>query len=303
MKKKYTHEPIIVADPGTLSRADWLQLRRSGLGGSDAGVALGLNPWCSPLQLYLEKKKNISMNPKSAAIDIGNDLEEYVLNQAARLRPDYVQTRSQLPMLKHPHHEFMLATPDSGASSKKHGLGIIEAKTALSMYGAMAWKDRTAPAHYRAQCLHYMAVTGRKWCVIVCLAAGPVWHSQVITWDDDEIAELIEAETKLWNAICNDDFDFLIDGTESTKDALNSLHPEADTALPELDLRDDVKTQKLLQQYLTSKGFEKAAAEDKKEAENALKKRLGDHEIAWCDGHKIQWKNTARGRRFTVKGE
>tara|TARA_R100000278_G_scaffold47775_1_gene41279 strand:- start:2820 stop:3746 length:927 start_codon:yes stop_codon:yes gene_type:complete len=301
MKKKTRHEPIIVANPSDLTRQEWLQIRRTGLGGSDAGVALGLNPWCSPLQLYLEKKKDISLNPKSNAITIGNDLEPYVISQAQVLRPGYVERLSSLPMLKHPHHEFMLATPDSGASSKKHGAGIVEAKTALSIYGAKAWSDRTAPAHYRAQCLHYMAVTDRRWCVIVCLAAGPVWHSEVILWDDDEISELIEAEEKLWSAIQNDDFSYLIDGSDSTKNALNLMHPEADEDLCELDLRGNRQAQQMLQQYVTSKRFEKAATEDKKEAENSLKKMLGDHEVAWCDGMKIQWKNTARGRRFTVK--
>lgn len=79
------------------------------------------------------------------------------------------------------------------------------------------------------------------------------------------------------------------------------MHPEADEGLCELDLRDNRQAQQMLQQYVTSKRFEKAATEDKKEAENSLKKMLGDHEVAWCDGMKIQWKNTTRGRRFTVK--
>ena len=32
-----------------VTRDDWLRLRKSGLGGSDAGAVCGLNPYSSPL--------------------------------------------------------------------------------------------------------------------------------------------------------------------------------------------------------------------------------------------------------------
>lgn len=299
--KQNKHTFTEIAYTTKMTRSEWLAIRQTGLGGSDAGVALGVNPWVSPLQLYLEKKKGVSLAINTVATTLGNDLEPYVLAQSKLLSPEFCQVLQPLPMMRSDQNPWMLATPDSGAMSKKHGEGIVEAKTALSMYGALQWSERVAPAHYRAQCLHYMAVTGRRWCVIVCLAAGPAWFHQVIKWDDEEIENLIEAERKLWVAIQEDDFEFLIDGTESTKNALNQLHPTADEKLPELDLRENERAQKMLKQYLTAKGFENAAAEDKKEAENALKKLLGEHEIAFVDGHKVQWKNTARGRRFTVK--
>ena len=33
----------------------WLKARNSGIGGSDAGIIVGLNKWKSPFQLWLEK--------------------------------------------------------------------------------------------------------------------------------------------------------------------------------------------------------------------------------------------------------
>ena len=298
--KKTKFNPVVVCDPETLTRAEWLKMRRNGLGGSDAGVALGCNPWSSPLLLYLEKKKGVSMNVSGPAIDAGNMLESLVIDQTKTLRPDYVRHTNSLPMMQHPEHEFMLATPDAGAYGTKHGEGLIEAKTALSFYGAASWNEGI-PAQYRAQCVHYMAVTGRPWCIIVCFAAGPRWHHHLILREEDEVQELIEAEKKLWAAICEDDFDFLIDGSDATKNALNMMHEAADEELPDLDLRENERAQKMLCQYLKMKDWEKAINEDKKESENALKKMLGDHETAWCDGYRINWKNTARGRRFTVK--
>lgn len=38
-----------------LSRQDWLEVRKSGIGGSDAAAAVGLNPFKSQTELWLEK--------------------------------------------------------------------------------------------------------------------------------------------------------------------------------------------------------------------------------------------------------
>ena len=40
---------------GNLTREEWLQLRRNGIGGSDASVIMGKNPYRSILQLWEEK--------------------------------------------------------------------------------------------------------------------------------------------------------------------------------------------------------------------------------------------------------
>ena len=38
-----------------MSRGDWLEVRKQGIGGSDAAAAVGLNPYKSQLELWLEK--------------------------------------------------------------------------------------------------------------------------------------------------------------------------------------------------------------------------------------------------------
>lgn len=47
-----------------LSRADWLEVRRTGIGGSDAAAAVGLNPYKSQLELWLEKTGRDAELPK-----------------------------------------------------------------------------------------------------------------------------------------------------------------------------------------------------------------------------------------------
>ena len=44
-----------VADTAGMPRAEWLELRRRGIGGSDAAAVCGLDPWRSPFEVWLDK--------------------------------------------------------------------------------------------------------------------------------------------------------------------------------------------------------------------------------------------------------
>ena len=41
----------VIARTDELTHDEWLQLRKSGIGGSDAGTILGVNPYSSPYAL------------------------------------------------------------------------------------------------------------------------------------------------------------------------------------------------------------------------------------------------------------
>ena len=47
-----------------LPREDWLQIRKQGIGSSDAAAAVGLNPYKSQLELWLEKTDRDAGLPK-----------------------------------------------------------------------------------------------------------------------------------------------------------------------------------------------------------------------------------------------
>ena len=45
----------ILAKTLDMPRDKWLELRRQGIGGSDAAAIMGLNPWKTPMDIWLEK--------------------------------------------------------------------------------------------------------------------------------------------------------------------------------------------------------------------------------------------------------
>lgn len=70
----YTKIPI-----KDLSREQWLKLRKTGIGGSDAGSICGVNPYSSPMKVYYDKiSDTVGEQQDNEAIRQGRDLEQYV---------------------------------------------------------------------------------------------------------------------------------------------------------------------------------------------------------------------------------
>lgn len=70
--------PVKIVNCKEISREEWLEYRRAGIGGSDAAVIVGLNPWRSLSELYADKLGLLPDKEDNEQMRIGRDLEEYV---------------------------------------------------------------------------------------------------------------------------------------------------------------------------------------------------------------------------------
>ena len=61
-----------------VSHTEWLRIRKSGIGGSDAGAVCGMNPYSSVIKVYKDKVSDEIEELNNEAVRIGNDLEDYV---------------------------------------------------------------------------------------------------------------------------------------------------------------------------------------------------------------------------------
>ena len=61
-----------------ISHEEWLELRKKGIGGSDAGAIVGVNPYSSAFQVYCDKKGLMPETEDNEAMRQGRDLEAYV---------------------------------------------------------------------------------------------------------------------------------------------------------------------------------------------------------------------------------
>ena len=92
-----------------MSRADWLNLRRGGIGGSDAGAIMGLNKYATPLSVYLAKK-DAAENSGNSATEWGNILEEPVRQKTREELGGRIETVEG--MFTSTAHPFMNANLD-----------------------------------------------------------------------------------------------------------------------------------------------------------------------------------------------
>ena len=55
MNTALNYQPEVLVDTADLSREDWLDYRRLGIGGSDAAAIMGLSPFSTIRDLYFDK--------------------------------------------------------------------------------------------------------------------------------------------------------------------------------------------------------------------------------------------------------
>lgn len=176
------------AAPG-LTRTEWLAERRKGIGGSDIAAILGLNPYTTPLQVWLDKVHG-SEDIDNDAMEWGRRLEDVVAQKFADEHPDLTLTTSGLIVdVDGP----FLANPDRLTSDG----GVLECKTAGER-AAAAWDDDGTPESYLCQLQWYLGVTGRDHGWIACLIGGRRYVERPFERDDRLIDAMRERAAQWW---------------------------------------------------------------------------------------------------------
>ena len=139
-----------------VSHEQWLNLRKTGIGGSDAGAVCGLNPYSSAMKVFQDKISDTVEEADNEAMRIGHDLEDYVAKRFTEATG--LKVRKSNFMYRSKEHPYMLADVDRLIVGEDAGL---ECKTA-SAYSADKWANGNIPLHYVMQFYHYMAVTGKE---------------------------------------------------------------------------------------------------------------------------------------------
>ena len=177
-----------------MTRDQWLEARRHGIGGSDAGAILGKNKWKSPLDVYLDKKGNSVEIPDNEAMYWGRNLEDLVAKEYEIRSGNKIRRNNRI--VKHPDHDFIIANLDREIVGKN---GILEVKTSRV---ASDWGDPSTteiPDNHLIQVHHYMAVTGAEFADVAVLINGSDFRIYHIPRNEVIIDRMIAAEVEFWN--------------------------------------------------------------------------------------------------------
>ena len=208
-----------------LSRDDWLAVRRTGIGGSDAAAAVGLNPYMSTLELWLEKTGRADGLPRPSPDDTtsptywGTLLEPIVA--ASYTKQTGNRVRRINAVLRHPTIPWMLSNLDREVVGVPD-VQILECKTA-GEFGSRLWREGV-PEYVELQVQHQLAVTGKQAAHVAVLLCGQALEVHRIERDDALIGQLIELEARFWKFV-QTDTPPPADGSESADRALRHLYP------------------------------------------------------------------------------
>lgn len=273
-----------------MGREAWLQLRRTGIGGSDAGAICGADPYRSAMTVFRDKTGGAAEEIDNEAVRIGHDLEQYVAERFMELTG--LKVRRSNYMYRSMEHPFMIADVDRLVAGEDAGL---ECKTA-SAYNADKWEDGKIPAHYVLQCFHYMAVTGKRTWYIAAAILGRGFIYRKLEWDDMIINGLIEAEREFWERHVMTGTMPPPDGSSACDEVIRQYFPAARKDAVELAGFDE-----RLKRREEITGMIKELEEEQKKIEQEVKLSMGEYELARSGSYRILWGNVESTRLDTKR--
>ena len=284
-----------------LPREDWLAVRKQGIGSSDAAAAVGLNPYKSQLELWLEKTGRDTSLPKLDPQDEespaywGNVLEPIVAWHYSKRSCNRVRRINAVLQHPDPKLPWMLANIDREVIGAED-VQILECKTA-GINGARLWKEGV-PEYVQLQVMHQLAVTGKQAADVAVLLGGQNLEIHRIERDESMIARLIDLERLFWDYVVSDTPP-PADGTASAEAALRCLYPEDNGQI--LDFSQHVE---LATTYLELKAVRQSIAQQEtREAQlkQVLQQAMGVATRAeFAEGY-ISWKKSKDSTMLDVE--
>lgn len=259
------------------------------LGGSDAAAVLGISPWRTPLDLYLDKIQPRIESPEQqdnrTAKLRGKRLEPYICDMLQQEHGvDLVARNLRYIDSEHP---FLACEIDALAGDGRN----VEIKT-VHPFKAKEWGDEltdSIPVHYTAQAMHGLMVTGRDQCLFAVLI-GDDLRLYRVDRDHETIAALRQREIDFWN-----------------RNVLARVPPTLTRAsdalrLFERDTGAQIEATPEIMDAVTNLRALKAAADVIKEVEDEIKAFMGGAAVLTYEGRVlVTWRTQSMGERLDQK--
>lgn len=267
-----------------LTHEEWLDLRKSGIGGSDAATCVGMNQYSSLISLYAEKKGMSKPKETSEAMRLGTDLEQYVADRFCEQTGKRVINDTFMYM--DDEYDFITANIDRKVIGENAGL---ECKT-MGSFNGYNLESGEYPTHYAVQCQHYIMVRGfeRMYLAILVLQRG--LYIFEVERDDEFIKSLREAEIAFWKGYVEKGRIPAPDGSEASLETLKQLYPteekNTEIAIPGLD--------KMIRDYKALKAMADEYTEKAEAAKALICQKLGDNAVGVGDDYGCSWKSQSK---------
>lgn len=229
------------------TRTDWLKERKKGICSSDIAAIMGVSPFMSATDVWIEKTGRMPIERTGDALEWGKRIEPVIANYYRERHPDYILTDpGDYTIFHHPKYKFLKVTPDRFVKRRDSEWGL-EIKTAGLSKQSDWGKDGTdiIPEYYLPQVMLCMAILDtQKWDVAV-LIGGQHYREYTIKRDDDYISHIINTSVAWWETYIENDTTPPIDGGAYFNQYLFKLHSVPNKTMLQSNADVDVKLKRL----------------------------------------------------------
>lgn len=274
-------------------REEWLSLRRQlGIGGSEAATVAGLNPFSSPLTLYMQKTGAIPESESSEATWVGSVLEDHIAKRFEEETGKKVRRNNAI--IVNDQFPFAFADVDREIVGED---ALLECKS-TSPYNKSKYDDEDFNnANYFCQCMHYLMVTGKKRCYLAVLVIGVSFNIYTVERDENEISALMQLEKDYVENHLNAGVPPLPNGSDADAKTLSAIHDSEETTPETVDLSSSAA---LLDTYRDVCASINQLETQKEKIRQQLMMELGENLFGVCKGYRVSYKPQSR-KTFDVK--
>lgn len=202
-------------------RAEWLTLRKKGIGSSEVGTIMGVNPYDTPYQLWLRKTEQAPAIEENVAMRMGHKLEPIV----AQLYEEYTgnvvdrETEDDFVVIND-LHPFMVASPDRYVKDRTGRTVLLECKTT-----AHKVDEDTLPKSWFCQVQYLMACAELDMAAIAWLVNGREFGTLAVSRNDRFVKAMLDKVAEFWQHVQDKTAPALTPGTDDVALAYQAEQP------------------------------------------------------------------------------
>ena len=272
--------------------------RETFIGGSDVGTIMGLNPFKSPYELFLEKTRQIEREnlDDKLQVRLGHKMEQVVAELYEEETGCKVQQSNK--SFRSKEFPFLIGHIDRKIVGKKKGLEI---KT-TSSFNKTDYEDGVVPPSHYYQCMFYMMITGMHDWDLATLRDNREFHITHVEWNEGIAEDMLEKCIDFWDCVVNKTWDKPLDGSDATTEILDKAYTvenKYDTSSVPISSNN---TGLNVADYMELKKAYKQIGESITAFENNVKAVLGSSQYGIIDNeYSVSWRQCTRSGGIDFK--
>jgi len=264
---------------------EWLNKKSHSIGGSEISAILGLNPYMTAIDVYLNKVEGKQIENK-IVMRAGTVLEPFVAELFAEETGYKVVMPSQR-LFVHKEYDYLVGSPDR-FFTKENTAGVLECKTTSISYDDI-------PEFWQLQNMWYMGIVGSELGSVAFLKNNRAFGFKEYDFNKELFEAMVEAAVTFWN-------NYVIKQTppEITEKNISEVSKIYRSHIDGLKIKASKETVSLLNSYVAVKNIKKIVEAKEEELKDHIKFVLRDSEaiIDEDDNVLATWKKSKDGKTF-----